>query len=102
MDPKNNKLNRFTTLPVLLDMLRRKRLVFSDPKYWEDKNDLELLAIYKKAKGKKSLFALCFLMEDETIHHWKAFAAGSSGCSPSCSRATGYPWLIWFLQRCRS
>jgi hypothetical protein len=45
MNPKNNRLNRFTTLPVLLDILRRKRLVFSDPKYWEDENDLKLLEI---------------------------------------------------------
>jgi len=45
MNSKNNKLNRFTTFPILLDMFRRKRLVFSDPKYWEDENDLKLLEI---------------------------------------------------------
>jgi len=80
MNSKTNKLNRFTTFPVLLDMLINKHLVFSNPEDWEDRNDAELLEIYKKAKGKKSLFALCFLMEDETIHHWKAFADEISGC----------------------
>ena len=39
MEPK--KLNRFTTLPVLLDLLKRKRLVLLDPAVWEDKNDSE-------------------------------------------------------------
>jgi hypothetical protein len=76
----SNKLNRFTTLPVLLDMLKKRRLVFSNPKFWNDKNDTELLKIYRKAKCKKRLFVLCFLKDHETIHHWKAFADGISGC----------------------
>ncbi len=82
------KLNRFTTLPVLLRMLKKKSLVFSDPKFWDDENDTELLEIYRKRKisscsqsePAKSLLALCFLKEHETIHHWKAFANGISGC----------------------
>lgn len=82
--PKKNKLNRFTTLPVLLDMLIRNRLVFSDPKFWDDKNDSEILEIYKskKYRGKADarIFALCFLKDHETVHHWKAFANGISGC----------------------
>lgn len=77
--PKNNNLNRFTSLPVLLDLLIKKRLVFSNPKFWDDKNDVELLKIYGKAKRKKIL-ALCFLKDFETIYHWKAFAGGVGGC----------------------
>jgi hypothetical protein len=76
----SNTLNRFTTLPVLLDMLENRHLVFSDPKFWDDENDTELLKIYQKAKGKKKILALCFLKDHETIHHWKAFADGISGC----------------------
>jgi hypothetical protein len=83
--PKKHKLNRFTTLPVLLDMLLNKNLVFSNPKYWDDKNDTELLEIYRQKKignnkDKNTLFALCFLNDHETIHHWKTFADGICGC----------------------
>lgn len=74
------KLNRYTTLPVLLDILKEKRLVLLDPKTWDDKNDSEIILVYKKSKKLQKLFALCFSYGDETIHHWKAFADGSSGC----------------------
>ena len=74
------KLNRYTTLPVLLDMLKRKRLVLLDPSSWEDKNDSEIILEYKKRKRVRKLFALCFSYGDETIHHWKTFADGTSGC----------------------
>jgi hypothetical protein len=74
------KLNRYTTLPVLMDMLERKRLVLLDPLSWEDKNDLEILLEYKRRKHLQKLFALCFSYGDETIHHWKTFADGISGC----------------------
>jgi hypothetical protein len=77
---KRNKLNRFTTLPVLLDMLTKKRLTFSDPKFWDDENDTELLEIYRKKKNVNTLLALCFLEDYETIHHWKTFAGGINGC----------------------
>lgn len=73
-------LNRYTTLPVLLDMLKRKCLVLLDPESWEDKNDSEILMVYKKRKRIQRLFALCFSQGDETIHHWRTFADGTSGC----------------------
>jgi hypothetical protein len=74
------RLNRYTTLPVLLDMLKRKKLVLLDPAAWEDKNDSEILLCYKEQKGFQNLFALCFSYGDETIHHWKTFANGIGGC----------------------
>jgi hypothetical protein len=74
------KLNRYTTIPVLLDMLKRKRLVLLDPSSWEDKNDSEILLEYKKRKRVQKLFVLCFSYGEETIHHWKTFADGISGC----------------------
>lgn len=73
-------LNWYTTLPVLLDMLKRKRLVLLDPVSWEDKNDSEILLEYKRRKRVQKLFALCFSYGDETIHPWKTFADGVSGC----------------------
>lgn len=74
------RLNRYTTLPVLLDFLERKKLVLLDPKSWDDRNDSEVILAYKKKKNIDKLFALCFSYGSETIHHWKAFANGSSGC----------------------
>lgn len=74
------KINRFTTLPILLDLLQRKRLTLLDPKLWEDKNDSEIILEYKKRKSTKNLFALCFSCNDETVHHWKTFSHGPSGC----------------------
>lgn len=67
-------------LPVLLDMLKRRKLVLLDPASWEDRNDSEILLEYKKRKKLQALFALCFSHGDETIHHWKTFADGISGC----------------------
>lgn len=47
---KITKLNRFTTLPVLLDLLQRQKLTLLDPKSWEDKNDSEIILEYKNKK----------------------------------------------------
>jgi hypothetical protein len=77
---KPHKLNRFTTLPVLIDMLRRKKLVLLNPDKWEDQNDAEVMKEYKQRKNLKHLYALCLAEGDETIHHWTAFSYGSSGC----------------------
>jgi hypothetical protein len=74
------KLNRFTTFPILLDLLQRKKLTLLNPTSWEDRNDAEIILEYKKRKGIKNLFALCLTHEDETVHHWKTFSNGSSGC----------------------
>jgi hypothetical protein len=75
------RLNRYTSLPVLLDVLERKRLVLIDPlKTWDDKNDTLIIEAYKEKANVKKLFALCFSYESETIHHWKTYANGSSGC----------------------
>lgn len=75
-----DRLSRYTTLPVLLDLLKRRKLVLLDPNSWDDKNDSGILLEYKKRKSLKRLLALCFSCGDETVHHWKAFADGISGC----------------------
>ena len=74
------RLNRYTTLPVLLDILKRKKLVLLDPASWEDKNDSGILLEYKRRRKVRQLFALCLSHGDETIHHWRTFADGMSGC----------------------
>ncbi|HEV8515378.1 MAG TPA: DUF2971 domain-containing protein, partial [Cyclobacteriaceae bacterium] len=74
------KLSRFTTLPILLDLLQRKKLTLLDPKSWDDRNDAEIILEYKKRKKVKGLFIVCFSCGDETIHHWKTYSNGASGC----------------------
>ena len=76
----SRKLNRYTTLPVLLDLLTRKKLVLLDPNRWEDRSDAELIIEYKKIEHISKLFAICFCIGNETIHAWKAYAEGISGC----------------------
>lgn len=87
------KFNRFTTLPVLLDILSRQKLVLLDPSTWEDKNDSEVMAQYKKRMRLGSLLALCGSGGDETIHHWKTFADGISGCCVEFDLAKLAPFL---------
>jgi hypothetical protein len=77
---KTHKLNRYTSLPVLLDILQTKQLTLLNPKLWDDKNDSEAVFEYKKRKGVKGIFVGCFSYGDETVHHWKTFSHGSSGC----------------------
>lgn len=73
-------LNRFTTLPFLIDLLTRKQLTLLDPNSWEDYNDRVTLELYRKKKNAKSIYVLCLTDQRETIHHWNAFANGTSGC----------------------
>lgn len=81
MTTTNSKhLKRFTTLPVLIDLLRRKKIVLLSPEKWEDRNDAEIMLEYKKREELEHLYAVCFSEGDETIHHWTAFSSGSSGC----------------------
>ena len=78
-----DKLNRFTTLPILLDILIRKALFLPGFSEWEDKNDIEFMKIYSQEQKKDrmdSVRAICFTWDDETIHHWKYFSDGSAGC----------------------
>ncbi|KYC49845.1 MAG: hypothetical protein AMQ22_01560 [Candidatus Methanofastidiosum methylothiophilum] len=73
-------LRRFILLPTLLDILETNVITFSNPIYWEDKNDSEILQSYKRKKHLKTLFALCFTKDTETIYQWKAFSDNASGC----------------------
>lgn len=73
------ELRRYSNLPALLYLLQEKRLTLLDPASWDDSNDSYYLALYKEKRKLKAVLALCFAQSPETYHHWKIFAAGSSG-----------------------
>lgn len=74
------KLNRFTSVPFVFDLVNRKVLTLVNPELWEDYNDRATMQVYKEKVGAKSIYALCLTHRHETIHHWNAFANGPSGC----------------------
>lgn len=74
------KLNRFTTIPFLIDLLQRRKLTLVNPNFWEDYNDRETMEFYRKKSNSNSIYALCLTHKSETVHHWNAFANGTAGC----------------------
>ena len=77
--PARAFLNRYTSLPVLMDILVHQRIVLLKPSSWEDRNDSFFLERYKEEKELETVLALCFSTKRETFHHWKIFSAGSGG-----------------------
>lgn len=73
------KLNRYTTLPIALDMLTKKRMTLLSPETWEDWNDAYYLERYRQESKFRSVLAICFSMASETFHHWRIFSHGVSG-----------------------
>ena len=76
----SRKLNRYIQLPILLDILSRRKLVLLGPGRWPDRNDAELMEHYRKESQFDSILALCMSHGDETLHAWKAYASGVGGC----------------------
>ena len=72
-------LNRYTTLPILLDVLQKKHITLLSPETWEDRNDAYYLERYQRARRLASVLAICFSPHRETFHHWRIFSAGSPG-----------------------
>src|SRR5262249_12417230 len=72
-------LRRYTNIPALMYLLRKRAISLLDPRSWNDTNDSYFLTLYRERKNLKSLLALCFTEASETYHHWSVFAAGSSG-----------------------
>jgi hypothetical protein len=72
-------LRRYTALPQLFHMLATRTITLLSPESWDDRNDASFLESYKERKQLKSVLALCFTAAPEQYHHWKVFAAGSSG-----------------------
>ena len=79
MKPKTPILNRYTSLPVALDVLVERRLTLLSPETWEDRNDAFYLERYREKKNLQTLVAICFSARGETFHHRKVFSSGSSG-----------------------
>jgi hypothetical protein len=73
-------ISRYTSLPVLLDLIERRSLVLLKPDSWADRNDSDVMMEYRRRRNLACLLAACFSHGDETIHHWNAFAAGPAGC----------------------
>ncbi len=76
-------LNRYTSLPFLLDTLYNKRLTLVDPARWEDENDSYFMKLYKEKSDCITVLALCFAENQtrtaEKYHNWKIYAGNSSG-----------------------
>src|SRR5258708_3338095 len=72
-------LNRYTTIPILLDILYMKHLTLLSPETWEDRNDAYYLERYQQESKLRSVLAICFSLRRETFHHWRVFSSGSSG-----------------------
>lgn len=76
---KTNFLRRYTSLPILFDMLHNKRITLVNPASWEDRNDSFYLERYQQIREFQTLLALCFTVKPETFHHWKIFAGHPGG-----------------------
>jgi hypothetical protein len=72
-------LKRYTELPFLLHMLRRKQITLLSPGSWQDRNDALYVEHFCKDQGYNSIFALCLTRASTTYHHWKVFAGSTSG-----------------------
>lgn len=68
-----NKLNHFTTFSAVKGILK-EGMRFSTGCNWQDKNDAELLALYREITGNINTGVLCFLNDDETVYHWTYFS----------------------------
>ena len=72
-------LNRYTTLPILLDILHKRHITLLSPETWEDRNDAYYLERYQKESKLRSVLAICFSLHRETFHHWRVFSHGADG-----------------------
>lgn len=76
---KKEYLNRYTSLPIAIDILTKRRITLLNPQTWEDRNDAYYIEKYREKKNIKTLLAICFATRPETFHHWKVFSNGYSG-----------------------
>ncbi len=76
-------LRRYTSVEKMLEYLTTERLYFSDPKYWEDKNDAFMIKLYQEKlqeDGQRiNVQLLCFAKSEETYLHWKAYGKEGQG-----------------------
>jgi hypothetical protein len=72
-------LRRYTDLSSLIYLLSELKITLLNPETWDDTNDVHYLKVYREKKQLGSVLALCFTQANETYHHWRIFASGSSG-----------------------
>jgi hypothetical protein len=72
-------LRRYTSLPVVIDMLMNERITLVSPSAWVDANDRKAMAVYQEHLGHGFVGAVCLTEAPETFHHWQVFAGGSAG-----------------------
>jgi hypothetical protein len=77
--PSGGTIRRYTSIPSVVDLLRRKKLALLSPASWDDKNDRYFMELYKKHRKAGGLYALCAARGEETYHHWKVFTGGGTG-----------------------
>jgi hypothetical protein len=77
--PSPEFLYRYTSLPILLDLLVEQRITLLSPETWEDWNDAYYLERYREEMHFRTLLAVCFSTHHETFHYWRVFSNGSSG-----------------------
>lgn len=80
-------LRRYAELPSLIYLLSEKCITLLSPNSWDDRNDARYLQLYREKKRLASVLALCMSQTDETYHHWRVFANGSSGVCVRFHRA---------------
>jgi Protein of unknown function (DUF2971) len=83
-----NHLRRYTDLPALIYLLNERKITLLDFISWDAKNDSHYLELYRQKNNLKSVLAVCFTQANETYHHWRVFANGSSGVCISFKRST--------------
>lgn len=77
--PKEKVIRRYTSIPGVIDTLRRRQISLLDPQYWDDKNDSYFMRLYQEYRGAKGLYAMCAAMCPETYHHWRVFTGTGNG-----------------------
>lgn len=76
---KEPVIRRYTSISMVIDMLRKQQLSLLDPQYWDDKNDSYFMQLYKEHRKAKGLYAMCAAMCAETYHHWRVFTGTGNG-----------------------
>jgi len=76
---KEQLIWRYTSIPGVIDTLRRRQLSLLDPQAWDDRNDRHFMLLYKERRKANSMYAMCAAMCPETYHHWRVFTGIGSG-----------------------
>ena len=85
------RLNRYTSLPIALDVLSEKRITLLSPDAWEDRNDAYYLERYREEMKFRSVLAICFSTRSETFHQWRVFSSGLSGVGIEFDKSGLFP-----------